>query len=120
VFALWDTPAFVRAVARAQQPRANKKATPLVLAPGGAHPHDASPRAGRETWSYGPAVQNDTKGSYLEVDLIVPELIGDSESWKSFAWYSAYEDLDRPQDAILMKWGERSYTLFFPRAASNP
>ena len=54
----------------------------------------------------------DTKGSYLEIDLIVPELISDSESWKSFAWYGAYQALQHNEGAVLMKWGEKSYALF--------
>lgn len=95
-----------------------KASRPLVLAYGGALHNDASPREGRESWSYGPALLQATGGAYLEVDLIIPELIGDTESWKSFTWYDAYQELDHKQGSVLMKWGKHSYSLFFSPATT--
>lgn len=95
-----------------EQLRTPRKGRPLVLAYGGALHNDVTPRAGRESWSYGPKMWEDVKGRYLEIDLIVPELIADSESWRSFAWYEAYKALEHREGAILMKWGENSYSLF--------
>lgn len=112
VVAMMETIAKLSEKTLKEQLRSTRKGRPLVIAYGGALHNDAVPRAGREAWSYGPAMLEDTKGSYLEIDLIVPELISDSESWKSFAWYDAYQALDHKAGAILMKWGDKSYSLF--------
>jgi len=112
VFAMMEAIARLSEKTLMQQLHSTKKGRPLVLAYGGALHNDVTPRPGRETWSYGPAMMKHTGGSYVEIDLIVPELITDSESWKSFVWYNAYQALSHEQGAILMQWGERSYTLF--------
>ncbi len=96
-----------------------KNGRPLVLAYGGALHNDVEPHAGRETWSYGPSLLKHTNNSYLEIDLIVPELIGDTPGWKSFKWYEAYQELQHSQGALLMKWGEHSYSLFFSPTKPN-
>lgn len=112
VVAMMETIAQLSEKTLKEQLRGTRKGRPLVLAYGGALHNDVAPREGRERWSYGPEMLVDTKGSYLEIDLIVPELISDSESWKSFAWYDAYHALDHNEGAILMRWGEKSYSLF--------
>lgn len=96
-----------------------KPGRPLVLAYGGALHNDVTPRQGREMWSYGPHLLKVSEGSYLELDLIIPELIKDTDSWKSFAWYSAYQSLGHKEGAILMKWGSHSYSLFFAPETSQ-
>jgi hypothetical protein len=95
-----------------------KKGRPFVIAYGGALHNDAAPRAGRESWSYGPNVLEVSQGAYLEIDLVVPELISDSDSWRSFPWYTAYQALPHKEKTLLMKWGENSYTLFFAPASA--
>jgi hypothetical protein len=90
-----------------------KPGRPLVLAYGGALHNDVVPRQGREMWSYGPHLLKVSDGSYLEIDLIIPELIKDTDSWKSFQWYAAYRSIDHRVGALLMKWGRHSYSLFF-------
>lgn len=112
VMAMMETIAKLSEKTLKEQLRSTRKGRPLVLAYGGALHNDATPRERRESWSYGPAMIHDVKGRYLEIDLIVPELISDSESWRSFTWYDAYKALHHRDGAILMKWGENSYSLF--------
>jgi|GEM_PF-1920918 len=90
-----------------------KKSRPLVVAYGGAMHNDRMPREHRESWSYAAAVRKATSDSFLEVDLIVPELITDSESWKNMPWYNDYRALNHEEGAVLMRVGEKSYALFF-------
>lgn len=111
VVAMMETVATLSAESLTKQLRNTKKGRPLVLAYGGANHNDASPRPGLESWSYGPTMIRDTKGKYLEIDLIVPELI--KESWNNLPWYDAYRALDHDEGVILMKWGDKSYSLFF-------
>jgi hypothetical protein len=112
VVAMMETIAKLSEKTLKEQLRSTRPGRPLVLAYGGALHNDVAPREGREAWSYGPQMIDDTKGRYLEIDLVIPELISDSVSWKSFAWYDAYAALDHKEGAILMQWGERSFSLF--------
>jgi hypothetical protein len=113
VVAMMEAIASLSAVTLAKYLKTTRKGRPLVLAYGGALHNDAVPRPSRASWSYGPKMLEATEGSYLEIDLIVPELIQDTESWRSFAWYDAYQALDHKEGAVLMKWGQHSYSLFF-------
>lgn len=112
VVAMMETIEKLSEKALKEQLRSTRKGRPLVLAYGGALHNDIAPREGREAWSYGPTMMKDTQGRYLELDLIVPELISDTDSWRTFAWYDAYLALDHSSGAILMQWGNNSYTLF--------
>lgn len=101
---------------------------PLLLTYGGALHNDAVPRAGRESWSFGPALLDKTQGHYLEVDLIIPELITESETWRAFAWYDAYQAHERSTSGknaaslsastLVIPWGKHSLALIFPRSKS--
>jgi hypothetical protein len=92
----------------------DSNAPPLAVAYGGALHNDLAPRPGRETWSYGPAVRDLTRGSYTELDLIVPEHIADSEGWRALPWYGSLPELD-DRSAVLLELAPRSWVLFFPR-----
>ncbi len=93
-----------------------KKGRPFVIGYGGALHNDAEPRSGRESWSYGPAISTKADGAYLEIDLVIPELIQDTESWRSFPWYDDYQAMADKSGTLLMQWGTHSYSLFFPQA----
>lgn len=98
-----------------------KPGRPTLLTYGGALHNDAAPRAERESWSFGPALLDKTQGRYLEVDLIVPELISDSETWRTFAWFDAYQDYqsahskEKELAALVIPWGEHSVAFIFPQ-----
>lgn len=87
----------------------------LLLAYGGALHNDVSPRAGREKWSFGPRLLERTAGRYVELDLIVPEYVKDTESWRAFPWYSAYTQLKGSHGALLYVVAPHSFVLIFPR-----
>lgn len=87
---------------------------PLVLSYGGALHNDAAPRKERASWSFGPALLDKTQGRYLEVDLILPALITDSETWRAFPWYQAYQAAaHKPGETLLIPWGEHSVAFIF-------
>lgn len=97
--------------------RASPDKPRMVVAYGGALHNDPAPRPGRETWSYGPRVRELTGGHYTALDLIVPEHIGDSDSWRAQPWYDALPELDE-QSAVLLELEPRNWVLFFPRTAA--
>lgn len=85
----------------------------LVILYGGALHNDLSPRDNLETWSYGPRLSELSAGHYVEVDLVVPELVQDTDSWRKFVWYDAVRALAKGHGPTLVQASERSFALVF-------
>jgi hypothetical protein len=96
-----------------------KDNTKLVVAYGGSMHNDAEPRAGREAWAYGPAVKAST-ARYVEVDLVVPEFISDSEAWRAQRWYPHYTAGAQGTKTVLYTVSESSFALLFPPSPAAP
>jgi hypothetical protein len=88
-----------------------------VLAYGGAMHNDLSPRSGTEGFSYASRVSELVQGRYVEVDLIVPEFIRDTETWRALPWYPHFDRHSHPDKVTLLQPGPRSYVIVF--AASH-
>lgn len=107
----------VQEVERLLARRPPERARHMVLAYGGALHNDLAPRPGRERWSYGPRLQELTGGSYTELDLIVPEHIQDTDSWRAQPWYDSVPALS-PESSVLLQIAPRRWVLFL--SASRP
>jgi hypothetical protein len=92
----------------------------MVVAYGGALHNDLEPKSGRESWSYGPKLSEETAKRYVELDLIVPEYIKDTETWTSLAWYSKYDRARLGDKAVLFNPRPGSYVLIFPTSSPSP
>jgi hypothetical protein len=94
----------------------------MIVAYGGALHNDLVPRAGREKMSFGPELDRSTQGKYVELDLIVPEYIKDTDVWRALEWYPAYDRARFGDRTVLFQPRPRSYVLVFPmtRPASPP
>jgi hypothetical protein len=88
-----------------------------VLLYGGALHNDLTARAGLEAWSYAAALDAASRGRYAEVDLIVPELVRDTESWRRFAWYAAVTALPADHRYAVVQTGLQSFALVWPAEA---
>jgi hypothetical protein len=86
-----------------------------VLVYGGLIHNDLVPRPGREAWSFGPRLKDRVKGRYVEIDLIVPEYIGNGEPWTSLPWFSQYDPEKHGKKTVLFEPTPGSYALVFPR-----
>lgn len=89
----------------------------LVVGYGGAMHNDARPRSGHERWSFGPTMIEKTHARYIELDLIVPEFIVDSESWRALPWVPAFDRDAHPEAARLLEPSPGSFVLVFPKSA---
>lgn len=88
----------------------------MVIAYGGAMHNDVAPRPGREGFSFGPRLSERTQGRYVELDIIVPEYIKDTETWRALPWLAHY-DAERLGDrVVLFNPAPGSFVLVFPRA----
>jgi hypothetical protein len=92
----------------------------MVLGYGGAMHNDVTPAAGREPWSFGPALSKRTGGRYVELDLIVPEFIKDNDSWRALPWYAHFDADKHPSKVTLFQLGPGSYVLIFARSKPLP
>jgi hypothetical protein len=87
----------------------------LIVAYGGAMHNDLVPRPGREGFSFGPELATATADRYVELDLIIPEQIKDTETWRALPWYSRYSVEESGSDAYLLTWAPHAYALVFPK-----
>lgn len=97
-------------------------AAKTVVTYGGAMHNDLAPSEELRAYSFGPALSRATGGLYVELDLIVPEYVRDTDTWKKLAFYEPYAAQKAhgtlPRDVVLYRFGEASFTLVFPRGGS--
>ncbi len=91
----------------------------LVVAYGGALHNDLAPREGRAEFSFGPELKSATGDHYVELDLVVPEQIKETETWRALPWYDHYSLEKAGSEAYLYSWAPHAYVLLFPKAQPN-
>lgn len=91
----------------------------LIVAYGGAMHNDLVPRPGREDFSFGPELVRATSERYVELDLVVPEQIKDTETWRALPWYSQYAPGQAKTDTYLLSWAPHAYALVFPQSQAE-
>jgi hypothetical protein len=92
----------------------------LVLIYGGALHNDLYPRVGQEDWSFGPQLSAATRGRYLELDLIVPEFVKDTEAWRALPWFEAFDREHLRNETLLYRPAPGSFVLIFPKTETPP
>jgi hypothetical protein len=88
----------------------------LAVGYGGALHNDIAPDAAKRDWSYGPDLVEFTRGGYVELDLIVRELIRDTDVWRALPWYAAFDPTRERGRFLVMRTAPNRYVLFFPAA----
>jgi hypothetical protein len=95
-------------------------ANELIVTYGGALHNDLSPRPGQESWSFGPQLAVASHGRYLELDLIVPEFVKDTEAWRGLPWFGAFDREHLLAETLLYRPGPSSFALIFPKTEPRP
>ncbi len=90
----------------------------MVVVYGGMLHNDLAPRGEAARWSYAPEVATHTGGRFVAVDLVVPEFIGDDETWRSLAWWRYYDRHTLGRRATLFRTSDGSFVIVFPETAS--
>jgi hypothetical protein len=90
----------------------------ILLTYGGALHNDLYPQPGQEAWSFGPKLAADTGGHYVELDLIVPEFVKDSEAWRKLPWFPAFDRDHLTDEALLYRPAPNSFALIFPKTGA--
>ncbi|HEX3852890.1 MAG TPA: hypothetical protein VHW01_18130 [Polyangiaceae bacterium] len=91
----------------------------IVLTYGGALHNDLYPQPGQEAWSFGPKLAADSAGRYVELDLIVPEFVKDSEAWRKMPWFQAFDRDHLSDEALLYRPAPNSFALIFPKTSAK-
>lgn len=91
----------------------------LVVGYGGALHNDIEPAPAKADWSYAPDLVAFTRGRYVELDLVVRELIKDSDVWRALPWYAHFEPAREPGRHLLMRTAAQRYVLFFPKSRAS-
>lgn len=102
-----------RAAAQSSAPASVIAEPSLIVIYGGALHNDRFPAAGLASWSYAPAVEADSARSYVEIDLITPELAEDDAQLATQPWAPLLGSSPR---VLTYQRGERSFVIILPRA----
>jgi hypothetical protein len=86
----------------------------LVVTYGGALHNDIEVDPAKANFSFGPQLVEATRGRYLELDLIVPEFIADTDVWQKLPWYDSFDRSRQHSEATLIRTGPRSFVIIFP------
>lgn len=92
----------------------DKQADPRhwIVVYGGALHNDLYPAEGVAEWSYATAIDATTRGRYVEVDLIVPELAEAADSAKREPWFPLVAGAKQVR---VWKRNDRSFVVVLPR-----
>lgn len=92
----------------------------MILVYGGAMHNDRHPDPAHESFAYGPRVATLTGGRYVELDLIVPEYIQDTDAWRAQPWYAHHNGALDPDRVKVYKTGEDAFAVIFARSSAAP
>jgi len=92
----------------------------IVFLYGGSLHNDRAPNEGVQQWSYVPAVEAAVGGRFVEIDILVPELIAGDSILAKEPWFGLARSADLDRGVLLVRRGERSYVLLARRGVANP
>jgi hypothetical protein len=94
------------------------EAEKMVITYGGAIHNDLAPPAERAAWSFGPDLDAYTHGRFVAVELFIPELIDDSDTWKKRAFYAHYDATRMGSKATVFREG-KTFVIVLPRSGAK-
>lgn len=89
---------------------------PWIAVYGGALHNDRVPDKALAEWSYAAAADKVTRGHFVEIDLIVPELAAADDRSKKQAWFSLVETAGARIQVWKRPDDDRSFVVVLPRA----
>jgi len=92
-----------------------RRGSRIVLSYGGALHNDLSPLPELAPYTFGPAMAKTVSGRYVELDLYVPEFVEKNPNIRKQAWFPVYQRAYRRGRFTLVRLGQASFALVFPR-----
>jgi hypothetical protein len=96
-----------------------KTSDKMVLLYGGATHNNLSPYPGLEAWSYAQELATESKASFVEVDLYVPELVTGDKLLSKEPWYPLLKEARKDQ-VILIRRDPTSYIVVMRKDYAEP
>ena len=92
----------------------------LVVTYGGAMHNDLAPSEALRAYSFGPELATATAGRYVELDLIVPEYVKQTEAWEKLPWFAAFQaDKVARDKPTLYRLADNSFVLIFAKSPTR-
>ena len=92
----------------------------IVAIYGGAMHNDVTPRPGFEAVSFARRMQELGYGPYVEVDLLVPEFVAQSNLAKEEPWFPLVMKIASEGSVALIERGGGAYIILLKRGVENP
>jgi hypothetical protein len=92
----------------------------IVVTYGGAMHNDREPLEGRAQWSFVRGLERAASDRVIELDLVQPESIRDTDAWRRLRWRSAYDASGLAHANVLIAMGPGAYALVLAREPSAP
>lgn len=93
----------------------DRKSKPLIAVYGGAIHNDANPDTEWAAAAFGTEIKKMMPpNKYIEIDLVVPELMEDISFVKKAAWYPLFKDKVTKNKTLLIKRSETDFIIVFP------
>ncbi|MBK9031867.1 MAG: hypothetical protein IPL61_11165 [Myxococcales bacterium] len=92
----------------------HQETRPMVVVYGGALHNDLYPPRSTREWSYALAVDTQTGGRYVELDLYRPEQVEDVDLYMGEPWYPLVAKTG-PDRVVLIERAPHAYLLLLPR-----
>jgi len=86
---------------------------------GGLLHNDTNPKPDHAAWSFGPRLLEHARGSYVEVDLIIPEFVRNEEPWTNLPWFPHYDPARQGEKTWLYQTGKAAFVLIFPKTVTK-
>ncbi|MCP4676276.1 MAG: hypothetical protein GY854_12350 [Deltaproteobacteria bacterium] len=96
------------------------KVKPMITFYGGAIHNDAKPAEMWSTVSFGLGLEKAAPGRYVEVDLLVPEFIENSNLVKNEPWFPVFIELASKDKTLLIQLTDHSYLIVFKKGVMSP
>jgi len=77
------------------------------------------PKPDHAAWSFGPRLLEHARGSYVEVDLIIPEFVRNEEPWTNLPWFPHYDPARQGEKTWLYQTGKAAFVLIFPKTVTK-
>ncbi len=90
----------------------------MVLIYGGAIHNDLHPPKERASWSFAPALDAYTHGRFVAVEIFIPELFDDSDSWKARSFYKHYDPVRMGGKTTVFR-DEKTFVIVLPRGGKD-
>jgi len=90
----------------------NRPNSQMVVSYGGALHNDLQPMEELASYAFAPTIASAVQGSFVELDLYVPEYLGKDNLARTSAWYPL---VGKKTGLVLIQRGPGSYVLVFPK-----